>query len=68
MNILGLISQLIGIKTLRLTDNIVCVSLVNATMCLNSIGESNVSNLKNCTYVLPINQNENIPKIGPKIY
>jgi hypothetical protein len=28
--------------------NIVCVSLVNATMCLNSIGEPNVLNLRNC--------------------
>jgi hypothetical protein len=33
-------------------DNIVYVSLVNETMCLNSIGEPNVLNLKNCTYVL----------------
>jgi hypothetical protein len=30
-------------------DNIVCVSLINATMCLNSIGEPNVPNLKNFT-------------------
>ena len=30
-------------------DNIVCVSLVNETMCLNSIGEPNVPHLKNCT-------------------
>ena len=30
-------------------DNIVCISLVNATMCLNSIGESNVPNLRNYT-------------------
>ena len=29
-------------------DNIVCVSLVNITMCLNSIGELNVPNLRNC--------------------
>jgi hypothetical protein len=30
-------------------DNIVCVSLVNANMCLNSIGEPDVFNLRNCT-------------------
>ena len=30
-------------------DNIVCVSLVNAIMCLNSIEEPNVPNLRNCT-------------------
>jgi hypothetical protein len=30
-------------------DNIVCVSLVNTTICLNSIREPNVPNLKNCT-------------------
>jgi hypothetical protein len=30
-------------------NNIICVSLVNATMCLNSIGESNIPNLRNCT-------------------
>ena len=29
-------------------DNIVCISLVNATMCLNSIGEPNVPHLSNC--------------------
>jgi hypothetical protein len=29
-------------------DNIICVSLVNVTMCLNSIGEFNVD-LRNCT-------------------
>ena len=31
-------------------DNIVCVSLMNATMRLNSIEESNVPNLKNCIF------------------
>ncbi len=30
-------------------DNIVCVSLVNATMYLNLIGEPNVPNLRNRT-------------------
>ena len=30
-------------------DNIICVSLVNATMYLNSIEKPNVSNLRNCT-------------------
>ena len=30
-------------------DNSVCVSLDNATMCLNSFGEPDVPNLKNCT-------------------
>ena len=30
-------------------DNIVCVSLVNATMCLNSIIEPNIPNLRNYT-------------------
>ena len=29
-------------------DNIICVSLINATMCLNSFGEPNVPNLRNC--------------------
>ena len=29
-------------------DNIVCVSLVNATMYLNSIGKPNVLDLRNC--------------------
>jgi hypothetical protein len=29
--------------------NIVCVLLVNTTMRLNSIGEPNVPNLRNCT-------------------
>jgi hypothetical protein len=36
----------LNLNTLNLNilgkDNIVCVSLVNATMCLNSIGEPNV--------------------------
>ena len=30
-------------------DNIVCVSLVNVIMCLNSIGKPNVPNLSNYT-------------------
>ncbi len=30
-------------------DITVCVSLLNATMCSNSIGEPNISNLRNCT-------------------
>jgi hypothetical protein len=30
-------------------DNIVCVLLVNVTMCLNSIWELNIFNLRNCT-------------------
>ncbi len=30
-------------------NNIVCISLVNATMCLNSIKELKVPNLRNCT-------------------
>jgi hypothetical protein len=30
-------------------DNIVCVLLVNASMCLNSIGELNILDLRNCT-------------------
>jgi hypothetical protein len=34
-------------------DNIICFSLDNAIMCLNSIGEPNVPKLSNCTYVLP---------------
>ena len=34
-------------------DNIICVSLINATMCLNLIIEPNVPNLRNCIYVLP---------------
>ena len=29
-------------------DNIVCVSLANAIMCLNSIIEPNIPNLRNC--------------------
>jgi hypothetical protein len=35
-------------------DNIVCVSLVNATICLNSIEKPNVPNLRNGTKVLPL--------------
>ena len=34
-------------KNILRKDNIVCVSLVNVTMCLNSIRELNVSNLRN---------------------
>ena len=34
-------------KNILRKDNIVCVSLVNAIMCLNSIKELNVSNLRN---------------------
>ena len=30
-------------------DNIVCISLVNATICLNSIEEPNVLDLRNYT-------------------
>ena len=30
-------------------DNIVCISLVNATICLNLIEKPNVLNLRNCT-------------------
>ena len=30
-------------------DDIVCVSLINATMYLNSIEEPNIPNLRNCT-------------------
>ena len=45
-------------------DNIVCVSLVNVTICLNSIRESNVANLRNCTSVLPVIKNK--IKIGLK--
>jgi hypothetical protein len=33
-------------------DNIVCVLLFNVTICLNSIGEPSVPNLRNCTSVL----------------
>ena len=51
------LSSLLNSNTLNLNilrkDNIVCVSLVNANMCLNSIEESNVSNLRNYTSVLP---------------
>ena len=49
-------SQL-NLNTLNLNiignDNIVCVSLVNTTMCLNSIRGPYVSNLRNCILVLP---------------
>ena len=34
--------------------NIVCVSLFNATMYLNSIEKPNVLNLRNCTELLPL--------------
>ena len=37
-------------------DNIVCILLVNATICLNSIEELNISNLRNCTQILPFCQ------------
>ena len=44
-------SQLNSILNLNILgkDNIVCISLVNATMCLNLIGELNVPNLRNYT-------------------
>ena len=50
---LSILGSQLNSNTLNLNifkkDNIVCVSLVNATMCLNLIGEPNVLDLKNYT-------------------
>ena len=52
-NTLSSLIEFKHITTLNLNifekDKTICVSLINATMCLNSIGESNVSNLRKCT-------------------
>ena len=34
-------------------DDIICVSLVNATICLKSIGKLNILNLRNCSKFYP---------------
>ncbi len=53
LDTLGSLIEFKHITTLNLNilgkDNIICVSLVNAIICLNSIGESNILDLRNCT-------------------
>ena len=40
-------SNILNLNIIR-KDNIICVLWVYATMCLNSIGEPNMLNLRNC--------------------